>query len=201
MNAAITTALTRDHAKVRSAIARVIHDPSLAPSLYPAIADALRRHSAAEESTLYAALASIPEQAQVVGELEQGHRALAQILESLDAMPYGASKFLSVFANMSQALDAHIGFEETHVFPLAQAILARSRQHVLGRRYEERMGSGRTSNISILLPALSKPRTNPCGCAGAKQGNPCGCAKKNPPVKWFHHFVGAGPALLRALKR
>lgn len=198
-NDTITSVLAADHAAVRRLIAQVIVKPDLAPSLYPQIADALRRHSKAEEQTLYDALASFPVELAQMQRSWQEHEQLGALLGDLDGMPYSDPRFMPTFLQMNHALEGHLAVEETQVFDFARRMLPSPRQIALGKRYEAKMGRGLTKNISILLPALSPARQRKANCGCRK--NPCGCARKPNPIPWFHHFVGVIPFMRRRLAR
>jgi len=195
----ITQALTRDHNAVMREIAAVRADPRQATRMYPGIADAIRRHSAAEEATFYQALAGVSApDARVVATLEMGHRQIGTALDNLGRTPYGSPQFMMAFWQMAALLGAHIRYEEATVFPHADRVLPRARQYSLAKRYDARMGEGRTKNISILLPSTVRARNGSCGC----QKNPCGCAlpkpnARRPRAKWYHHFMGVAPVFMR----
>ncbi len=192
----ITQALVRDHNAVMREIAAARADQRLTTRLYPGIADAIRRHSAAEEATFYQALrgVSAPD-ARVVATLEMGHRKIGAALDALGRTPYGSPQFMMGFWQMAQLLGAHIRYEESTVFPHAVRVLPLARQIALAKRYNARMGEGRTKNVSILLPSMV--RTRNCSC----KKNPCGCALKpnarRMMPKWYHHFMGAGSLAMR----
>lgn len=193
----ITQALVRDHNAVMREIAAVRADPRLTTRLYPSIADAIRRHSAAEESTFYQALSGVSApDAAVVATLEMGHRKIGHALDGLGRTPYGSPQFQMGFWQMAALLGAHIQYEEATVFPHAARVLPRARQYALAKRYDARMGAGRTKNVSILLPSMVRSRNGACGC----QKNPCGCSPPKPNArrrrpKWYHHFMGVAPML------
>lgn len=194
----ITEALIRDHNAVMREVAMLRNDPRLAARMYPSIADAIRRHSAAEEATFYPTLRSVsPLDARVVGSLEAGHKQIAASLAMLDRTPYGSPQFTAGFWRMATLLAAHIRYEEMAVFPHAARVLPLARQYALARRYNARMGAGRSKNASILIPAMSPVRKRNCACK-----NPCGCKIGNAKrSKWYHHFMGVAPAFQHAMGR
>jgi hemerythrin-like domain-containing protein len=194
----IIEALVRDHNAVMRDVAAVRSNPRLAARLYPGIADAIRRHSAAEEATFYQALRRISGlDARTVSSLEAGHKQIATILAALDRTPYGTPLFAAGFLQMSQLLAAHVNYEEDVVFPRASRELPITRQYALARRYKQRMGATRAKNVSMV-----NPREANCACK-----NPCACAscstKTNPKIRrrprWYHHFAGMGAPLLDML--
>ncbi len=202
----ITQALTHDHNAVMREVGAVRSNGALAPRLYPGIADAIRRHSAAEESTFYQALRRISAlDVRVVTQLESGHHQIAAILAALDRTPYGTPQFAAGFLQMSQLLAAHVNYEEKVVFPYAAKALPLTRQYVLARRYKQRMGAARTKNVSMVGARESNcacKNKNPCSNAGGSCCASCS-GKKNPRVRrrprWYHHFAGMGAPLLEAM--
>lgn len=193
----ITQALTNDHRAVLREIAAVRADPRIAPRMYPGIADAIRRHSAAEEATLYQAMRRLSQMdARMVATLEQGHRQIAATLAALDRTPYGSPQFAAGFIHMTQLLMAHVNYEERVVFPHAAKVLPLTRQHALARRYKQMMGKSRRRNV-----AMGTARNPDCACK-----NPCactGCAKTNPRIRrrprWYHHFAGIGAPIIEQM--
>ncbi len=186
MATTITQALTRDHKVAMADVLRALGNPRTIPTIYPKIADEIRRHSKAEESTLYAALGQIPTEVATVESLEAGHAQIGVLLDGLDRTNYGDPRFLQNLGLVQRLLANHVRFEETIVFPYTQRILPLARQIALGQRYDERMGMRAPKrNIS-----LSTSTPNPCGCVGT-----------NPPAKprrrWYHHMLGGLGTLIR----
>lgn len=190
----ITQALTQDHKTVMRDVGAVRSDPRLAPSLYPAIADAIRRHAVAEEGTLYQALRRRSDMDhRMVAMLENGHRQLVSILAALDRTPYGTPVFAAGFLQMSQVLAEHVGYEERVVFPHAEKVLSSTVQRTLARRYKQRMGETRRRNVAITAPRKTNCACkNPCSCASCGTGNPV----RRVRPKWYHHFAGAAAPIV-----
>lgn len=187
MATTITQALTRDHKVAMSDVLRALGNPREVPTLYPKIADEIRRHSKAEESTLYAALGQIPAEVATVASLEAGHVQIGELLDTLDRMSYGDPSFLQILGRVQRLLANHVRFEETVVFPYTQRALPMARQVALGQRYDERMG-------------MRVPKRN-ISLSPSRASNPCGCAGSNPPAKarrrWYHHMLGGLGTLIR----
>ncbi len=190
----ITQALVRDHRAATADLTRALNNPRMMATLYPKIADGIRRHSGAEEATLYAALDQIPGDHRTVVALEDGHKQIGALLNALDSMSYGDPAFLSNLRRVQQLLAGHVAFEESNVFPYTQRVLPMARQIALGQRYNLRMGSSAPKrNISILVPAVARARTpNPCGCSDTT------AARRNPRRRrWYHHMLGGLGTMLR----
>lgn len=183
----ITQALVRDHRAASSDLARGLSNPRTLPTIYPKVADEIRRHSVAEEETLYQALGQIPAEQPTIATLEAGHKQIGALLDALDRTPYGAPTFLPTLRRVQILLAAHIHLEESQVFPFANRALPLPRRIALGQRYNLRMGAAPKRNVSIV--------------ASGRTPNPCGCEKKNPPARarrrWYHHMFGGVGALIR----
>jgi len=192
----ITQALTRDHRAAMTDLVRALNNPRMVAALYPKIADEIRRHSKAEEATLYSALDQIPGDQKTVASLEAGHKQIGALLDSLDRTDYGNPTFIPTLRTVQRLLGEHIRFEESTVFPYTQRTLPMARQIALGQRYNLRMGvSAPQGNVSILSRLTTPQRTpNPCGCAGT---NPRARKKPRARRRWYQHMFGGVGTLWR----
>lgn len=145
----ITEALRRDHDAVRTRIAEIYADPGSVARNYPVISEALRRHSTAEERTLYDSLrdvgVALREQGQPELSLQllaqirtsrQQHQALASMLRRLDGLRFDDPQWRPRFDEAVRALDTHLATEETVVFAEARSVFPMPIQIELGSRYE-----------------------------------------------------------------
>jgi len=135
----ITTALFNDHNMVRGWIRKLLDNPALAPSLYPRISDALKRHSKAEEQTFYNALVKYPVMREQITAMAREHAALAGMLKRLDATAYNHPVWMGRFMAARRALANHLLFEEDRVFPEAKTLLPIGQQRMLAVRYRALM--------------------------------------------------------------
>jgi len=177
----IVEALASDHARVREMIAQVVQDPGLAASLYPQIADILRRHDIAESQTLYEALAKGPLAAQIQTSRAQ-HARLAAAWRRLDNTNVHHAVWNSRFAEMVRALEAHLHVEETRVFAAARQLPIRLQQR-LATQYRQLM-KHRVDNPPVY-----------------RANNPSAFRANNPQVRqvqvsWFDRYFGGGKDLV-----
>lgn len=167
----ITQALADDHLAVRQMLARVFSEPSSVTTLYPQIADALRRHDKAEAETLYRTLMSYPQETAQIDRSYHEHASVAAVLNDLDQIDYADPRFFSGLRELVRRLEQHLSVEETAVFAAARSLLPLARQQQLAERYEAKMGRGQTE-----------------AAVGAEIANPVVVQERKRP--WWHHFVG-----------
>lgn len=124
----IVQALTSDHNKVRALIARVVQDVHLAPQLYPQIAESIRRHDVAEDTTLYTLLAR--KHPLLVEQSRGQHARVAAALRRLDNTVMDHPIWQSRFGEMNRALETHLRFEEGRTFDAARMLPERVQQRL-----------------------------------------------------------------------
>lgn len=183
----ITEALYADHVVVLRDLNRVLANPNLISTLYPAIANNLRRHDSAEKSTLYKALLSYPIEVPDIERSEAEHEQIGALLDRMDQVAYSDPRFQIDLRELSRRLDAHLALEQSRVFTAARSLLPIARQYQLAQRYEIKMGRGRVTNISLVRPTLGRPRRNPSVVTTAPL-EAAGQQAKKPA--WWKHFVG-----------
>jgi len=118
----IVEALRTDHDAARGLIAKINADPTTRQTLYPQLADALRRHDDAESETLYQALMRRPFYRAQMGKSRLEHERIAAALRQLDLTSMHSPVWNSRFAAMHRALEMHLGVEETRVFEWARQL-------------------------------------------------------------------------------
>lgn len=208
--------LVRDHNRARNLIAQVRAGNV---SVYPQLADSLRRHSYAEEQTLYRALENVPTLRAREQQNWREHEALASMLRQLDGLPLGNGAWRSLFGRMTQALENHIAVEEGtpgvpgSLFAAAAVVLPMAQQVELGRRYDQLYSQPVATN-----PAAPQCWTAPDGRQCCYTNGQVTCtppqsipaialpvyqqamvsfpprqrnpSKENPKPSWWHHFSG-----------
>ena len=182
----ITEALYADHVVVLRDLNRALANPNLVPSLYPAIANNLRRHDSAEKATLYKALLSYPIEVPDIERSEAEHEQIGALLDRMDHVAYSDPRFQLDLRELSRRLDAHLALEQSRVFTAARSLLPIARQYQLAQRYEIKMGRGRVTNISLVRPTLGRPRRNPSVVMTA----PIEITTPAKRQAWWKHFVG-----------
>ena len=185
----ITEALYADHVAVLRDLGRALANPGLIPSLYPTIANSLRRHDKAEAATLYNALAAYPVEILQIHKSEAEHAQIGKLLDRMDQIPYSDPRFFADLREVSRLLDTHLAVEQSQVFAAARALLPIPRQYQLAERYEMKMGRGRIGNASLVRPTLGRPRRN----ISRQMAAPV-VTKRRP---WWQHFFGTLPVFNR----
>jgi len=158
--ATITAALTSDHNMARELIRQLLAAPARAPNLYPRIADALRRHSHAEEQTFYKSLVRFPSMSAQIGLMDREHAQLAAMLRRLDRTAYNHPVWMSRFLAAKRALDNHLVVEEGRVFPESQRLLTLPQQRMLAAQYRALMNTARSRGrgpVALLARRVVRP--------------------------------------------
>lgn len=166
----ITEALQRDHDEVRARIAQIRSDPGSVARNYPVIADALRRHSTAEERTLYDNLQAVGSALRQQGQPELGdqilaqiatsrqqHQALASMLRRLDGISFDSPMWMPRFETAVGALNTHLATEETVVFAEARSAFPPPIQIEMGANYEAMMHALMRAPVRVGAARLSNP--------------------------------------------
>jgi hypothetical protein len=89
--------------------------------------DALKRelmiHKEAEESTLYAALGTLPGISGRIEEALEEHADIEELLQELEGVDQQSDAFVTQLGELREEVEHHFGVEEDELFPHAQDLL------------------------------------------------------------------------------
>ncbi|MGE0615788.1 MAG: hemerythrin domain-containing protein [Bacteriovoracia bacterium] len=124
----VETLLKRDHQQFKELLARVDatahRDQHLRRNFFNWLAEDVRRHTHAEEKTVYARLYANPETLKIAAESAEDHRTISDLLDKLDQLPLQDQEWLPIFRVFKARLLQHIRHEERQLFRQMRDVLS-----------------------------------------------------------------------------
>lgn len=134
--------LERDHREVQDLVRELDAEADLPPDRRKQLADRLcllaLTHSRAEEETVYVALEDRDEQTgELVDDSRAEHAEVEELLQRLAELTPGSQPWEETFADVADALEDHIEYEEQETFEILRELDEETRNG-LAREFSER---------------------------------------------------------------